>query len=102
MLVLGALLEHVLVKQKRYKDAMESIARQQIIPLFRSPHPFLRAKAVWVSGVLASEVHFSQSDGTLAKGQGPMFDELFNLTLRCMKDEYAVCRHCMHSETVDM
>eukprot|EP00892_Ulva_mutabilis_P009974 jgi/Ulvmu1/7349/UM036_0009.1 len=87
MLVLGALLEHVLVKQKQYKEAMETIARQHVLPLFRSSHPFLRAKAVWVAGVLASEVHFSQPDGTLAKGQGPMFDELFELTLRCMKDE---------------
>lgn len=90
MLVLGALLEHVLVKQRRYKEAMESIAQQHIIPMFGSPHPFLRAKAVWVAGLLASEVHFTQTDGTTAKGQGPMFDQLFELTLRCMKDEYVL------------
>jgi hypothetical protein len=86
-LVLGNLLEPVLLRHQPLKVALESIFRKYIAPLFASKHPFLRARAAWLAGTFASEVDFTKADGTgVAKGQGPLFDEMFALELRCMKD----------------
>jgi hypothetical protein len=79
----------VLVKHRRYQDALEGIAREHVLPLFGSPFAFLRAKAAWLAGVFAREVKFSRADGSQAKGDGLLFDQLFDHVLRCMKDRCA-------------
>jgi hypothetical protein len=80
----------VLVRNKAYKDGLQSIAQEHLLPLFGSPYPFLRAKAAWIAGVFVGEVEFSTSEGTRKKGHGAVFDDLFDSVLRCMKDSYAL------------
>lgn len=86
LLILGALLDSVLVRHKSYKDGLQSIAQEHILPLFASPYPFLRAKAAWLAGVFVGEVECSTGDGSRKKGHGELFDQLFDCVLRCMKD----------------
>lgn len=86
LLVVGALLESLLVKQSRYQGGLEAVAQEHVLPLFQSPFPFLRAKACWLAGVFAREVPFTRADGSKAKGDGLLFDQMFDECLRCMKD----------------
>lgn len=92
MLVLGALLPGTLVKQAKYRQSLEGLAQQFLLPLFASPHAFLRSKAVWLAGQYASELEFT-AEGAAGKkrGQGALFDTLFDHVLACMKDPCAPC-----------
>ena len=76
----------MLVKHAVYKDALQSIAQEHVLPLFVSPYPFLRAKAAWLAGVFAGVVEFTTGDGSRKQGHGELFDQLFDCVLRCMKD----------------
>lgn len=90
MLVVGALLPSVLAKQERFRASLEPLATAYMLPLFGSPHAFLRAKAVWVAGQYASELEFEAPGAAKrCKGQGALFDQLFDLVLKCMKDPCA-------------
>jgi hypothetical protein len=86
LLILGALLDSVLGRHKGYKESLQSIAQEHILPLFSSQFPFLRAKAAWLAGVLVGEVEFTTGSGLRKRGEGELFDQLFDCVLRCMKD----------------
>ena len=87
-LVLGALMPSVLVKHSHFRAALEKLGRELLLPLFSSPHAFVRAKAAWLAGQYAQELEFAPAggDGPKAKGEGPLFDELFDHVLRLMAD----------------
>jgi hypothetical protein len=89
MLAVGILLPQVLSKQQRFRDSLEPLATAYLLPLFSSPHAFLRAKAVWVAGQYASELEFSvPNSSSRQRGQGALFDQLFDVVLKCMNDSY--------------
>jgi hypothetical protein len=90
LLALGALIPSVLVKEARFSGALESLAHEYLVPVFASPHAFLRSKAVWLAGQYACELEFP-AEGAEGKrrGQGTLFDRLFDLVLACMNDPCA-------------
>jgi hypothetical protein len=87
-LVLGILMPSVLVKEERFRAALEGLARQYLMPMFASPYPFLRAKGAWLAGQLKFEV---AGVAEKQRGRGVLFDDLFELVLRCMNDPCAPC-----------
>lgn len=50
LLSIGTLYD-VLKKKKQYRDNLETMLIQYVLPVFRSPWGHLRAKACWVSGM---------------------------------------------------
>ena len=89
-LTLGALMPSVLVKEERFRAALEGLARQYLVPLFASPHAFLRAKGAWLAGQYAQELKFQVAgESEKKRGRGALFDELFDLVLRSMNDPCA-------------
>lgn len=89
-LTLGALMPSVLVKEERFRAALEGLARQYLVPLFASPHAFLRAKGAWLAGQYAQELKFEVAgESEKKRGRGALFDELFDLVLRSMNDPCA-------------
>jgi hypothetical protein len=96
--VLGALMPSVLVKDQRFANALENLANEYLVPLFASPHAFLRSKAVWLAGQYASDLEYSMpGQKEKQRGQGPLFDKLFELTLACMNDRCGcacLCKQC--------
>jgi hypothetical protein len=89
MLLVGILLPQVLCKQQRFRDSLEQLATAYLLPLFSSPYGFLRAKAVWVAGQYASELEFNvPNTSKRQRGQGALFDQLFEVVLKCMNDPY--------------
>jgi hypothetical protein len=101
VLVLGAMIPGVLVKHKVFRQSLESLATQYLLPLFASPHAFLRSKAVWLAGQYASELEFAAAgvEG-MKRGQGALFDQLFDVVLQCMQDPCAPNLHLvpMHEQ----
>lgn len=93
-LVLGMLLEEGILTTKRnakYRDNLETMIQQYLLPLFQSPYGFLRAKACWLSSKFADNCSFRQADGSKARGAGPLFDKLFSDNLQCMHDRCVAC-----------
>ena len=89
-LTLGALMPSVLVKEERFRAALEGLARQYLVPLFASPHAFLRAKGAWLAGQYAQELKFEVAgESEKKRGRGALFDDLFDLVLRSMNDPCA-------------
>ena len=96
LVILGTVLDPILIRHPAYKDGLQSIAQDHILPLFASPYPFLRAKACWLAGVFVRDVKFTTADGCRKKGHGELFDQLFDSVLRCMKDTCGRPAACLH------
>lgn len=90
------------MRHKVYKEGLQTIAQEHILPLFSSQYEFLRAKAAWLAGVFVCELAFTTSDGSKKKGHGELFDQLFECTLRCMKDECAPLHVLQHVLTFSL
>ncbi|GFR51384.1 hypothetical protein Agub_g13814, partial [Astrephomene gubernaculifera] len=63
-----------------YKDQLGPMMATYVMPCFSSPHPHLRSKAVWVSGVFCDTTF---PDGT---NQGPTYMRFFEQVVRCLGD----------------
>ena len=90
MLVLAALLPSVLKKHKQYRASLEGLAHRYLLPLFASPHAFLRSKGAYLAGQYAAELHFAaEGEAEARRGQGALFDNLFAHVLACLRDTCA-------------
>ncbi|KAK9813831.1 hypothetical protein WJX73_000701 [Symbiochloris irregularis] len=80
LLIVGGL-NTILKKKDPYKQQLEPMLNQHIIPIFQSPWGHLRAKACWVTGQYAG-IKFAQGTGT-----GPTFNALFQCTASALCDQ---------------
>lgn len=66
----------VLLLQAPFKQQLEAMLIQYILPCFDSPHGHLRAKACWVSGVYC-DIDFAEGHGSGAN-YGQLFQRVIN------------------------
>jgi hypothetical protein len=69
------------VFQSPYKEQLEVMLLQYVVPCFSSPHGHLRAKAAWVVKEFC-DIDFKAG----GKGQGATFQQLMGATINCLQD----------------
>ncbi|KAL3141839.1 hypothetical protein ABBQ32_004507 [Trebouxia sp. C0010 RCD-2024] len=79
LLAVGAL-SNVLKKKAPYKNQLEGLLLNNVMPCFDSPFGHLRAKACWVAGQYA-EIEFRDGGG-----RGPVFGSLFQKVVNAFQD----------------
>ena len=81
-------LPHSAVVQEPYKQQLEPMLLQYVMPAFESECGHLRAKACWVAGQYA-DIDFRDGSGC-----GPTFNALFAQTVKALQDpDLPVSRH---------
>ena len=66
--------------QAPYKNQLEALLLNHVMPCFDSPFGYLRAKACWVAGQFA-DIEFQEG-----AGQGPAFGSLFQKIVNAFQD----------------
>ncbi|DBB04276.1 hypothetical protein WJX77_005934 [Trebouxia sp. C0004] len=79
LLAVGAL-SSVLKKKAPYKNQLEGLLLNNVMPCFDSPYGHLRAKACWVAGQYA-DIDFREGSG-----QGQAFSSLFQKVVNAFQD----------------
>ena len=72
--------EPIALLQAPYKDQLEGLLLNNVMPCFDSPYGYLRAKACWVAGQYA-DIEFQAG-----AGQGPAFGSLFQKVVNAFQD----------------
>lgn len=72
--------EPIALLQAPYKDQLEGLLLNNVMPSFDSPYGYLRAKACWVAGQYA-DIEFQAG-----AGQGPAFGSLFQKVVNAFQD----------------
>lgn len=71
----------ILNKHPRYSAMIPGIFETYILPLFSSPHGYLRAKACWISSEFVDLMHSSDT-----KSNNQLFMQLFERIQACLND----------------
>ncbi|CAG9461067.1 unnamed protein product [Pedinophyceae sp. YPF-701] len=79
LLAVGSLSSY-LRKKKQYKDSLEPMLQQYVLPCFQSQYGHLRAKACWVAGSFA-DLKFPEGVGV-----GRTFGAMMSATVNAMSD----------------